>query len=285
MSVCVGTQPLPAKPLGRSDSLGSRARFVWRSAGEVRVAQKWLHSSRGSEKTGGLLEAGSPRHRLTGGLWPCAGVPGPLLGHKGGRVPGEGVLPTEEGAGGEAGTRSRVVAGAGVRRGPAELEGSWVFPPRFSLPRPQTGGGVFPGAQEARGREAPRLGLAEERSGGRGLSREAGLEPGGSRASSWAGGEAGEARGGAGHRALRPRSHSRVLGLGERPRAARRPALGARAAPAGAGPAVANSFICHLNTLSYRPPHRPGDLQTRLAGSEDRSSPCAFWFLPGNVEI
>lgn len=182
MSVCVGTQPLPAKPLGRSDSLGSRARFVWRSAGEVRVAQKWLHSSRGSEKTGGLLEAGSPRHRLTGGLWPCAGVPGPLLGHKGGRVPGEGVLPTEEGAGGEAGTRSRVVAGAGVRRGPAELEGSWVFPPASRYRAPKRVAGFFPGRR--RPEDARPQGWAWRRSGAgvgafpgkRGWSRE-GLGP------------------------------------------------------------------------------------------------------------
>lgn len=61
-----------------------------------------------------MLEVLSPRHPLTDGLWPCAGVLG-LLRNKGGRVTGEG---SDEGA------------GRGRPRGRAS--GSWEEAQRFS---------------------------------------------------------------------------------------------------------------------------------------------------------
>lgn len=75
------------------------------------------------ERVWSLLEVPSPRQPLTDGLWPCAGVPGPLLRQKGGREEGEAVLPTEEGA-----RRGGLGTGFGAVARGAEVQLNWEGP-------------------------------------------------------------------------------------------------------------------------------------------------------------
>lgn len=138
MSVCVGTQPFPPPPLDRPRSLRPRAGLFWPWAGQVRVVQKRPHlatacpPARTSDKTGGLLEARSPRHPLTDetAFGPALVFPGLYLDIKVGGCRERVCCPRKRVQGQAAsGTGLGVAAGGGgARGGLAESRGVLGFP-------------------------------------------------------------------------------------------------------------------------------------------------------------